>query len=89
MEIFVDCGIFEFIAFAGLVALARIIFRRHLVAVAWLVLSVALPAATLLVATGALGRALAALGLLGSAVNVALLTEHLPGGNSKSADEGR
>ncbi len=77
VEVIVDFGLFELLAFAGLVAIGRMIFRKHLVAITWLGLSLALAAASLVLARSIPGRAVAAFGLLSCAVNVALLADHL------------
>jgi hypothetical protein len=52
MEIFIDCGLFEVVAVVGLGAIARAIYSRRVVGIAFLVLSAAAPLVMLEMVSG-------------------------------------
>lgn len=75
MEIFVDFGLFEVLAASGLAALGRVICRRPIMKWVVLLLSIAAPAALLVLVTGEALRWIAALALGTSLVNVSIIVD--------------
>jgi len=73
MEPFVDFGLFEFLAASGLVWLGRRIYATRITGLGLLILSVAAPAALVVVSPGGLGRWVAVICLSSSVVNSAVL----------------
>jgi hypothetical protein len=73
VEIFVDFGLFEFLAASGVAALGRIIYSRPLTRWGVLLLSVAAPAALVFLVTGETLRWIAALALGTSVINLSVL----------------
>ncbi len=73
MEIFVDFGLFEILAASGLAALGRFIYSRPATRWGVLLLSVAAPAALVLLVTGETLRWIAALALATSVINLSVL----------------
>jgi hypothetical protein len=73
MEIFVDFGLFEFLAALGLAAAARAAYRRRWLGILLLALSVLAPALLLAVSRGELARWLAAACLATALVNAGLI----------------
>jgi len=89
MEIFVDFGLFEILAALGLAALARTVYSRRLAGLAFLVLSVAAPAALIAVASETRQRWLAALCLGTAVVNAALIFAALRSGQLTQPGDSR
>lgn len=73
MEIFVDFGLFEFLAATGLALIAKKIYSRRLPTFACLILSVLAPIALLFFVHEGLIRWIAVISLATSLVNVSLI----------------
>ncbi len=73
MEIFVDFGLFEVLGYAGLVALARILYSVRWLAWSWIVVSVVAPGALIFLVRGEPARWLAPLGFTTALVNASVL----------------
>ena len=80
MEIFVDFGLFEFAAAVGLSAVARKIYANRVLGGAFLLVSVVLPAATIVWAAGEEGRWLGAASLAAALVNASVVAAALQKG---------
>ena len=81
MEIFVDFGLFEFIAAIGLAAVARKIYSNRVVGGIFLLASVALPAAAIFWASGEGGRWFGAASLGTALVNASVVAAALQRGD--------
>lgn len=63
MEVFADCGLFEAAAFAGMTALAQMLYSRRIIGYCILVLSVAVPLALVFLVDDGIIRWVAAVSL--------------------------
>ena len=73
MEIFVDFGLFEFLAATGIALVARNIYTRRWAGFAFLIISLVAPIFLIFFATEGLARWIAVICLATSLVNVALI----------------
>lgn len=81
MEIFIDGGLFELFAVLGVAALAKAVYARRWLAIAFLAVSVATPAVLLFMVHGEAARWLAALCLATALVNTAVVLGALQRGD--------
>ena len=73
MEVFIDFGLFELLAAAGVAFVSRKIYTRSVPAAACLLLSLIAPAALLFISKEGLARWVAAVCLFTTLVNVSLI----------------
>jgi hypothetical protein len=73
MELFVDFGLFEFLAALGIAALAKAVYARKIVGAIFLMASIGLPAALIFLARSETARWLSALCLATALVNGAVV----------------
>ncbi len=83
-EVFFDFGLFELIVAVGALSLARIIYKRRLLAFFSIALSVGAPAAIIIFVHAELARWLAGIALMAGLVNGAVLLRVMKHGNVRS-----
>jgi hypothetical protein len=80
VEIFADFGLFELLAAGGLAVMARKIYSKKAVGVAFLLMSVAAPAATIVASSTSLQRGIALTSLVTCLVNGSVVLAVLQAG---------